>query len=388
MLSRRNAAHVDNATFDADLRALLAALRALPSRGADAGRAATTPRAAEGQSLTLTFLFTDIVGSTDLLQRLGEEKAQQLFGRHHVALAKAVTEFGGTELEWLGDGIVASFASSAEAIRCALAMQRATRRPIGGQTVAIRIGVHTGEAMRRAGGFFGNTVVIARRLCDRAVAGQVLTSGFVASMLGGRALEFRSIGPLELKGIATPVDAFEVFSGRSAPVASPSPAVVPALTPAVVTPPRVASTARPLPRWALLGGGVGLGALALVAAVVFLPGFLGGGPPTGRAPLINAGTGVVTFGVGGSACEASRNCFIFLLDAVSDPDGDPVTLDSVGSSQQGASVSVAISGGRPVAHWSAPAGFTATSDSFQFTVSDNHHNVVHGTCEVFNIPVP
>jgi hypothetical protein len=142
------------------------------------------------------------------------------------------------------------------------------------------------------------------------------------------------------------------------------------------------------PRLAILGAA----ALVIVAgaALIFvLAGFLeAGGSPTGGAPLVNGGSRIVTFDVGASACAASRNCFIYLLDAVSDPDGDPVTLDSAGPSVAGASVSVSIFEGRAVAHWTAPAGFVGSSDSFEFSVSDGHHNVVRGTCELVNIPPP
>jgi Adenylate cyclase, family 3 (some proteins contain HAMP domain) len=390
-LARRHAIRMSNETFDADLRALTTALRRIPRSADAADSVPNEPLAASaGESLTLTFLFTDLVGSTGLLQRIGEEKAQGLFQRHHEVLAKAVTDHGGTELEWLGDGIFASFASSSQAIRCALAMQLKTRRPIAGQALAIRIGVHTGEGMRRDGGYFGNAVVIARRLCDRAAAGQVLTTGFVASMLGGRAFEFRPIGQLSLSGIAQPVDTYEVGPGRGVTADAVLPADI-----APASPSHVAQLSVPVPRvtrsWrrpAVLGV-VALVVVTGSALVFILAGLLqGGGSPTGRAPLINGGSGAVTFDVGASACAASRNCFIYLLDAVSDPDGDLVTLDSAGSSVAGASVSVGSFEGRPVAHWTAPAGFVGSSDSFEFSVSDNHRNVVRGTCEVVDIPAP
>lgn len=168
------------------------------------------------ESATLTFLFSDIVGSTALLQQLGEEKARPLFERHHRLLSRAVANHGGEELEWLGDGMLAAFGSSVAAVRCALDMQRATRRPLSGQALHLRVGLHTGEAMRRDGGYFGNSIVLARRLCDRAQAGQVLTSGFVASMLAGRhSFAFRELGTARLKGIEQEVALFEAVTSSA-----------------------------------------------------------------------------------------------------------------------------------------------------------------------------
>lgn len=108
--------------------------------------------------------------------------------------------------------------------------------------------------------------------------------------------------------------------------------------------------------------------------------------PTGRPPVVSEGRGFVSFDVAASACASSRDCFIFLLDAVSDPEGDPVTLDSVGPSTEGNTVTVETFDGREVARWVAAPSFTGTNDSFSFTVSDDHGNVVDATCRVENVP--
>jgi class 3 adenylate cyclase len=173
---------------------------ALPSSAADARMA--------------TILFTDMVGSTELLARLGDERARHVFETHHRLLAEAIASSRGVELEWLGDGMMAAFASASDAVRCAIAMQQAAAEPVEGEPARIRVGLNSGEILARATGegYFGIPVVTARRLCDLAQAGQILCSQTVAGLLAGRqAFRFRDLGPRELKGVAAPVGVFEVL---------------------------------------------------------------------------------------------------------------------------------------------------------------------------------
>jgi class 3 adenylate cyclase/tetratricopeptide (TPR) repeat protein len=159
-----------------------------------------------------TILFTDLVDSTTLMQRVGDERAQKLFETHHQLLSDAVSAHGGSELQWLGDGLMVAFASTADAVRCAIAMQQAaTLQP--GERLSIRVGLNVGEVLQqKAGsGYFGTPVVVARRLCDRAAGGQIFATTTVAGLLAGRqAFSFRDIGTLELKGIADKVGVCEV----------------------------------------------------------------------------------------------------------------------------------------------------------------------------------
>jgi class 3 adenylate cyclase len=161
---------------------------------------------ASPQASIATILFSDLVGSTELMQRVGDESAQRLFQSHHELLSDAVAATGGSELQWVGDGLMVAFASTADAVRCAVAMQQAAARQPG-ERLRIRVGLNVGEVLRQAAGtgsgYFGTPVVMARRLCDRAVAGQILASAAVGHLLAGRAaFSFRDLGALELKGIA------------------------------------------------------------------------------------------------------------------------------------------------------------------------------------------
>ncbi len=163
------------------------------------------------RATTATILFSDLVGSTELMQRAGDEDAQRLFKAHYQLLRDAVSQHGGAEVKSLGDGLMVAFGSAADAVRCAIAMQQMSRRPVNGERVAIRIGLNAGDALRDEGDYFGTSVVTARRLCDRAGPGQILCSAVVEGLLAGRqAFSFRHIGDLELKGLTTPVAACEV----------------------------------------------------------------------------------------------------------------------------------------------------------------------------------
>src|SRR5215468_9867738 len=133
----------------------------------------TQPRAA-----ITTILFTDLVGSTELLQQVGDEEGQRIFTQHHKLLSEVVATTSGQELQWLGDGLMAAFPSTADAVRSAVAMQRASAQPILGRQLRIRVGLNVGEVLEEAsgGGYFGTPLVVARRLCDHASPRQILCS--------------------------------------------------------------------------------------------------------------------------------------------------------------------------------------------------------------------
>jgi class 3 adenylate cyclase/tetratricopeptide (TPR) repeat protein len=161
---------------------------------------------------TVTILFTDLVSSTELLQRAGDEQAQRVFKAHHRLLRAALEARGGHEVKWLGDGLMVAFPSAADAVRCAIAMQQASHRPAAGERLEIRVGLNVGEAIRDESDYFGTAVVIARRLCDSAGEGQIFASDLVVRLLAGRQeFTFHDLGATMLKGIAGPVVASEVL---------------------------------------------------------------------------------------------------------------------------------------------------------------------------------
>ena len=158
-------------------------------------------------------LFTDIVGSTQLWGRLGDDAAEELRRAHFALLRDVVAETGGREVKSLGDGVMVAFVSPLEALGCAVAIQgRVSERNRGAaQPLEIRIGLHAGEPLSDGADLHGTSVVVARRLCDRATGGQILTSELVAELVGSRGgFRFRRLGPMTLKGMAQPVAAVAV----------------------------------------------------------------------------------------------------------------------------------------------------------------------------------
>jgi class 3 adenylate cyclase len=167
---------------------------------------------------TTTILFTDLVNSTELLQRAGDETAQRIFQAHHKLVRDCVAGHGGHEVKWLGDGLMVAFPSAADAVRCAIAVQQTSRRASAGEPLDVRVGLHVGEPLRDESDYFGTPVVIAKRLCDGAEAGEIRSSSLVAALLAGRqSFRFRELGALALKGLAEPVNACAVLYDRDEP---------------------------------------------------------------------------------------------------------------------------------------------------------------------------
>jgi class 3 adenylate cyclase/DNA-binding CsgD family transcriptional regulator len=162
----------------------------------------------------VALLFTDLVGSTDLLDRLGADAAESLRQEHFALLRRAVADNGGQEVKNLGDGLMVSFASPLEAVRCAVAIQQAVsrhNRSTVSAALGVRVGLHAGEPVHHEDDFFGATVVVASRLCARARGGQILASELVHDLVGTRGgFRFRPLGRLALKGLSDPVATMEI----------------------------------------------------------------------------------------------------------------------------------------------------------------------------------
>jgi class 3 adenylate cyclase len=179
----------------------------------------------------VALLFTDLVGSTEMLGRLGEDAAEDLRRAHFLMLRQAVGEAGGEEVKSLGDGLMVTFPSSLQAVGCAVAMQQAVaahNEKDPERALQIRVGIHLGEPVADDDDFFGTPVVVAKRLCDRADGHQILASDLVATMVGSRGgFRVRSAGRLALKGLAEPLPAV-VVEWRDRDVPDSLPPAVPA----------------------------------------------------------------------------------------------------------------------------------------------------------------
>ena len=166
-----------------------------------------------GTTENATVLFTDMVGSTALSAALAPADADLLRQRHFDLLRQAIGATAGTEVKNLGDGLMVVFRSCSAALDCAVAMQQAVEQDGRGAGVGVglRVGLSVGEATREDDDYFGDPVVEAARLCARAEGGQILCSAIVRLLAGRRsAAEFEPLGPLELKGLAEPLETLEV----------------------------------------------------------------------------------------------------------------------------------------------------------------------------------
>jgi class 3 adenylate cyclase len=160
-----------------------------------------------------TVLFTDIVGSTTLTQRLGDEMAMEFLHVHDTIVRNAVAGSHGREVKHTGDGIMASFVSAAAAVRCATQIQRelAQREQKRSEhQIKVRIGGAAGEPVEHHDDLFGCTVQLAARLCSHAQAEQILVSNVVAELCIGKGLKFRALGEVPLKGFDRPVQVHAV----------------------------------------------------------------------------------------------------------------------------------------------------------------------------------
>lgn len=158
----------------------------------------------------VAILFTDLVGSTTLYDRLGDERAETLRRTHFATLRTAVTAHGGTEVKNLGDGLMVTFTSAVAAVDAAVEIQRAvgTSRHGADDRLEVRVGLHAGEPLLDEGDYFGVSVNVAKRLCDRAEPGQILVSELIRALVSPRTRRaLRPIGDLALKGIEEPVAA-------------------------------------------------------------------------------------------------------------------------------------------------------------------------------------
>ena len=137
---------------------------------------------------TVTFLFTDIEGSTQLLQTLGDRYAD-VVRDHRRIVRDAFGAHGGTEVDTQGDAFFYSFARARDAVAGAVAAQQALARHTwpGGALVRVRMGLHTGEPTVGEEGYLGLDVVRAARICSAGHGGQILMSETTRALLGNDA---------------------------------------------------------------------------------------------------------------------------------------------------------------------------------------------------------
>lgn len=186
----------DNAPQIADM-----ILKFIAKPGAEPRRTVTPQR------VLATILFTDIVGSTERAQQLGDKKWHGLLQAHDATIRREILRFRGSEVKSLGDGFLILFDGPARAIHCAKAIMEAMV-PLG---IQIRAGVHTGEVEQSQSDVQGIAVHLAARIMQSAAGGQVIISRTVKDLVAGSGIEFEDAGEHSLKGLA---ERWQLFSVR------------------------------------------------------------------------------------------------------------------------------------------------------------------------------
>ncbi len=152
-----------------------------------------------------TVLFTDIVGSTQQADQLGDRRWGYVLDEHHARIRRLLDRFHGSEVDTAGDGFFVTFDGPARAVRCACAARDAVRE-IG---IEIRAGLHTGEVERRAEAVTGLAVHVGARVAALAQASEVLVTSTVQMLVLGSGIGFADRGVHTLKGVP---DRWQLFA--------------------------------------------------------------------------------------------------------------------------------------------------------------------------------
>jgi class 3 adenylate cyclase len=193
----------------------------------DVGRSRPDLSRAVSADGTVTVLFTDIEGSTQLTDALGDAEWIRVLRGHNAIVRDQVAAHSGIEVKSQGDGFMLAFASAEDALRCAIEIQRAlVEAPSDGHRLRVRIGLHTGEPIREEDDFYGKSVILAARIAAEARGGEILVSRLVRELTEGSGL-FSFIDPtdVELKGLSGmhSLSAVRWQSDRSSPEPESSP---------------------------------------------------------------------------------------------------------------------------------------------------------------------
>jgi class 3 adenylate cyclase/pimeloyl-ACP methyl ester carboxylesterase len=156
-----------------------------------------------------TVLFTDLVGHTEMMSRLGDDRGRDVLREHERITREVLKSNGGTEVKTMGDGFMASFGSVTRAVECAIALQRAFANH-DGEPLHVRVGLNAGEPIGEDGDLFGATVILASRIAAKAEGGEILVADTVRGLCSGKGFLFADRGEFVAKGLEEPVRIYEV----------------------------------------------------------------------------------------------------------------------------------------------------------------------------------
>ena len=170
--------------------------------------------AGELPSGILTFLFTDVEGSTRLLEELGAERYGDALARHHQVIRTELREHDGIEVDTQGDAFFCVFTSAQDAVACSAAVQSG----LAGGPIRVRIGIHTGEALVVDRHYVGMDVHRAARIGACGHGGQVVISPTTIGHIDAGAIHITELGAHRLKDLAAPVTLYQLGDGEFPPV--------------------------------------------------------------------------------------------------------------------------------------------------------------------------
>jgi class 3 adenylate cyclase len=209
LLARAYRADGDNEAADLELESAQAAFDRIGAVRQSQRIAALLAKPA-GARAVRTFMFTDIVDSTKLVELLGDESWENLLAWHDRTLRACFDEHNGEEVKHEGDGYFVAFADGPAALECAITTQRTLdrHRREHGFAPQVRIGVHAAEVTEREGDYGGKGVHVAARIAAVATGGEILASAETAAAVNDATAS--SPRTLELKGLGAPVDVVSV----------------------------------------------------------------------------------------------------------------------------------------------------------------------------------
>ena len=181
------------------------------------GRMSETSVNTPGVNPFRTILFTDLRGSTSILEAVGQSAFMVLLTEHDLIIRRALVAAHGREVKHTGDEIMAAFDDVASALECSMAIQAGfAARSAEGMTpeLRVRIGVAAGEPVDHNDDLFGSTVTLASRICDAADAGRILASDLVHDLGSERGFAFDGGRDVVLKGFSKPTRVFELAARK------------------------------------------------------------------------------------------------------------------------------------------------------------------------------
>ncbi|MGH2772563.1 MAG: nickel-binding protein [Actinomycetota bacterium] len=156
-------------------------------------------------------LFTDMAGSTELTQRLGDEKAMQILRAHDAIIRQSVADNGGHIVKHTGDGMLAAFSSVVSATRASAEIQKKLEEAELPVEILVRVGLTAGEPVAESEDLFGASVQMAARICGACEPGEILGSNVVRDLSLGKGLDWRKKGEVQLRGFDDPVTLHELL---------------------------------------------------------------------------------------------------------------------------------------------------------------------------------